>query len=265
MPSLVLSFLKESFKMKSVLLLLLLSTTQFLFSQNYQAYKRAQIFNSKVETDSINLFNRSTEVAQLAEYPGGENELQAKLKRQMQYPQMEFDNHLTGTVMIRALIDSMGTVVDLKPINQTSKGLEREALRLVKNLVFVPAFTVTDKPVSSYFVVPVKFELLDTGLVYSTCEEMPKLKLDMSDENRVKYFENLISSRCGEGEKKNNHLVVSCVVEPTGKLTNYKIEKTVCEKVDAEGLEKLKKLELTIGKQQGKPVRAKYTFVVPIK
>lgn len=251
--------------MKQVFLLLLLSSSQFLFSQNYQAYKRAQVFNSKIETDSINLFNRSTEVAQLPEYPGGEVALQAMLKKQMQYPQMEFDNHLTGTVMVRALIDSMGTVADVKPINQTSKGLEREAMRLVKSLEFVPAFTVDDKPVSSYFVVPVKFELLDTGLVYSTCEEMPKLKLNMSDENRMKYFENLISSRCRESEKKSNHLIVSCIVEPTGKLTNYKVEKSVCEEVDAEGLEKLKKLELTIGKQQGKPVRAKYTFVVPIK
>lgn len=257
-------FLKESFKMKQVFLLLVLSATQFLFSQNYQAYKRTQVFNSRVETDSINLFNRSAEVAQLADYPGGEIAMQAKLKKQMLYPQMELDNHLTGTVMIRALIDSTGKVVDVKPINQTSKGLEREAMRLVKNLEFVPAFTVSDKPVSSYFVVPVKFEILDTGFIYSMCEEMPKLKLDMSDENRIKYFENLITSRCRESEKKSNHLVVSCVVEPTGKLTNYKIEKSVCEEVDAEGLQKLKKLELTVGKQQGKPVRAKYTFVVPV-
>lgn len=107
-------------------------------------------------TDSAGVY---TFVEQNPEFPGGDRELIKLTTPTLNYPQMERDNHIEGTVLVRFVITEDGTITNPTVTKRVSPGLDKEALRIVKNLPrFVPG-RQNGKPVKTYFNLPVVFKL----------------------------------------------------------------------------------------------------------
>lgn len=142
-----------------------ISFTVLLFSVVYLSYSQViQQPNSTTSsgkrswagTDSAGVY---TFVDQNPEFPGGDKELIKLIKSKFQYPQMEFDNHIEGTVLVKFVIDEEGKTTNCKIIKGVSPGLDKEAIRIVKSLPrFVPGYQ-NNQPVKTYFNLPIVFKL----------------------------------------------------------------------------------------------------------
>ncbi|MFN5620433.1 MAG: energy transducer TonB [Flavobacteriales bacterium] len=93
----------------------------------------------------------------LAFYPGDFDALYTMLQKEIVYPKDELKKGVSGTVYVQFTIDSLGHTTDHKIHRGASPGLDAEALRVAKKIDgFVPAKT-GGKPVSSEFILPIKF------------------------------------------------------------------------------------------------------------
>jgi periplasmic protein TonB len=79
------------------------------------------------------------EVEVTAPFAGGRSVWEAYLKKQLKYPKAAKENKIQGTVVIEFTIHINSTVSDLKVFKSVEKSLDEEALRLIRNGVWVPA------------------------------------------------------------------------------------------------------------------------------
>jgi len=100
-----------------------------------------------------------TIVEQPAEFPGGDGELMKFLQKNIQYPQMERDNDISGKVLLRFVVMEDGSVADVTVLRGTSPGLDKEAVRVVKTLPKFKPGRQQGKAVRVYFNLPVIFRL----------------------------------------------------------------------------------------------------------
>ena len=68
----------------------------------------------------------------LPEFPGGDDSLQAFLKRNISYPREAKINRIQGRVYIGFLVDKNGKIANPKVLSSASKELDEEAMRVVK-------------------------------------------------------------------------------------------------------------------------------------
>jgi TonB family protein len=102
--------------------------------------------------------NGQTSPDALAFYPGDFDALYTFLRKEIVYPKEELKKGISGTVYVQFTIDSLGHTSNHKIHRGTSPGLDEEALRVAKKIDgFVPAKS-QGKPVSSDFILPIKFE-----------------------------------------------------------------------------------------------------------
>lgn len=93
----------------------------------------------------------------LAFYPGDFDALNVFIARELKYPKDELKKGVSGTVYIQFTVDSLGHTANHKVQRGASPGLDAEALRVAKLIKgFVPA-KAGGNPVSSEFVLPIKF------------------------------------------------------------------------------------------------------------
>ncbi|MGC4058515.1 MAG: TonB family protein [Chitinophagaceae bacterium] len=95
----------------------------------------------------------------MAEYKGGETALYRYLQNNIRYPQDAIEQDWEGTVRVRFIVDTDGSVI--KPVIRRGAypALDAEALRVVRSM---PAWTPArshNLPVRVYFLVPVTFRL----------------------------------------------------------------------------------------------------------
>jgi protein TonB len=100
-------------------------------------------------------------VDQPAEFPGGMLELYKFLQTKIQYPQIEKEAGIQGTVYIRFLINTDGKIERLEVMKGISggKALEREAMRVMKTMPDWKPALLKGKAVRQRFMLPVKFQL----------------------------------------------------------------------------------------------------------
>ncbi len=92
------------------------------------------------------------------EYPGGDKAMLDFISSKLQYPQMEKDNHIQGRVVVQFFVSEDGKAADVKVIEKVSPGLDKEAIRVVKMLTFIPG-QKQGKPVPVHMTLPVNFTL----------------------------------------------------------------------------------------------------------
>lgn len=111
----------------------------------------AMVFTvSKLVNDTSLIY---TFAEKMPEYPGGDAELMRYIRSTIQYPQMEKDNHISGKVIIRFVIEKDGTVSNTTVTKSASPGIDREVMRVLKTLRFTPAIQQS-KPVRVYYNLP---------------------------------------------------------------------------------------------------------------
>jgi Ca-activated chloride channel homolog len=95
----------------------------------------------------------------LPQFPGGENEFQKFIQKNLKYPAYARLNGIQGTVFLRVVIDEKGKLKSVKVIRGVTKTLNEEALRIAR---LVPNWSVQQtktKGAETEFTLPVKFTL----------------------------------------------------------------------------------------------------------
>jgi len=100
-------------------------------------------------------------VEEMPSFPGGDEALVKFMQKNIRYPELEKENNIQGTVYVSFVITKEGKVSDVKVVRgvKGGRGLEEEAVRVIRNM---PSWSIgknNGRPVPVIFNYPVKFTL----------------------------------------------------------------------------------------------------------
>lgn len=107
-----------------------------------------------VEEEEIFVF-----VEEYPSYPGGEEALYKYLGENIQYPDVARDNNITGTVVIRFVVEKDGSITKAAIAREIGGGCGKEALRVVNSMPKWKPGKQSGKAVRTEFTLPVQFQL----------------------------------------------------------------------------------------------------------
>jgi len=138
----------------------------------FKSYSKAKELGSpnthasfKELTDSVRSALKSNDsdrvytfVSQPPQFPGGDDALMKFIAQNIKYPTYEKDHNISGSVLLRCVIDIDGSVKNVVVGRGVTAGLDDEAVRVVKLLPkFKPGYQ-NGMPVRVYFNLPVRFK-----------------------------------------------------------------------------------------------------------
>lgn len=92
-------------------------------------------------------------------FPGGDSEVFKFLKHEINYPPKEREKGIEGRVIVPFIIGVTGNITEVKIGQSVSKGIDEEAIRVVKNMPnWTPAYQ-DGEPVPVHFSIPIVFKL----------------------------------------------------------------------------------------------------------
>ena len=98
-------------------------------------------------------------VEDMPHFPGGEAALMRYLSAHIHYPALAKESNIQGTVFIKFVVESDGSIARVEVIRGIGGGCDREAIRVVKSMPkWIPG-KQRGKPVAVFFNLPVKFTL----------------------------------------------------------------------------------------------------------
>ncbi len=104
-----------------------------------------------------------TVAEKMPQYPGGEEAMVKFITEHIEYPAKERDSYVEGRVVVGFVVDEEGQLTDIAIKKSVSKGLDAEALRIVRIMPdFVPGMDHGQKVKVSY-VLPILFRLKVDG------------------------------------------------------------------------------------------------------
>ncbi len=98
-------------------------------------------------------------IEESASFPGGEEALYAYLNKNLQYPELARESNITGTVVIKFVVEKDGSITKASILREIGGGCGKEALRVVKNMPKWKPGKTEGHAVRSEFTLPVTFEL----------------------------------------------------------------------------------------------------------
>jgi TonB family protein len=93
------------------------------------------------------------------EFNGGADSLQLFLDKNLQYPYIELQNKIEGTVIVEFIVRKDGTLTDIKIIKSGGKIFDIEAIRLIRLMPKWAAGKQNGKSVNCYASLPINFSL----------------------------------------------------------------------------------------------------------
>ncbi len=125
--------------------------------------------NSVVEIQEIVEIEQEVEVEEepqvffivedMPEFPGGETALRKYIAENVRYPEMAKENDIQGTVYIRFVVDTDGSVKNVEVLRGVDPLLDKEAIRVVQSLPKWKPGKQRGKAVKVSHSVPIKFAL----------------------------------------------------------------------------------------------------------
>ncbi|MBK6986846.1 MAG: energy transducer TonB [Bacteroidetes bacterium] len=103
-----------------------------------------------------------TVVQEQAEFPGGNDSLQAFLRRNLVFPEKARKEKVSGKVYISFNVTDNGKITDAKVLSGVSPELDNEALRVVNQMPPWKPGTISGKPVKVQYILPIDF-IIPTG------------------------------------------------------------------------------------------------------
>ena len=98
-------------------------------------------------------------VEEMPEFPGGMQKLADYLAKNIKYPQMARESGIQGRVFINFVVETDGSVSNVKALNSLGGGCDEEAIRVVKSMPKWKAGKQRGKPVRVSYNLPVNFKL----------------------------------------------------------------------------------------------------------
>ena len=149
------------------------------------AYKSTQEVKSpdEVKVEENTLLDPEIE----AEFPDGIEKLMQYLSHNIRYPLSAFSDNRTGKSVVGFIIQSDGSISDVKILESSWEDLDEEAMRVVKAMPKWTPATTDGKPVASQFSIPINFRLQDSSETKAVTpkEEAPFIKLSKNGEAKL--------------------------------------------------------------------------------
>ncbi len=140
------------------------------------AYKATQEIKSPDEVKVEEKTLLDPEIA--AEFPGGIEKLMQYISHNIRYPFSAFSDNRTGKTLVGFIIQSDGSISDVKILESSWPDLDEEAMRVVKAMPKWTPATTDGKPVASQFSLPINFRLQDQSEAKAaTPKEAPFIQL----------------------------------------------------------------------------------------
>lgn len=98
-------------------------------------------------------------VEQQPEFPGGNAALMKWLGNNIKYPPMALANEISGRVIVKFVVERDGSVSGAQVIKGVDKDLDKEAIRVVKNMPKWQPGKNNGQAVRCYFTLPVTFKI----------------------------------------------------------------------------------------------------------
>ncbi|HKK60774.1 MAG TPA: energy transducer TonB [Salinivirga sp.] len=98
-------------------------------------------------------------VEQMPEFPGGQGELFKYISQNIQYPAIAKENGIQGKVFIQFVVGKDGSITNVTVLRGVDPSLDKEAVRVVKNMPKWKPGKQRGKPVYVRYQVPINFKL----------------------------------------------------------------------------------------------------------
>ena len=98
-------------------------------------------------------------VEDMPEFPGGEQALHRYLAQEIKYPTIAQENGIQGRVYVKFVINTDGSVTDVEIARGVDPSLDKEALRVVRNMPKWKPGEQRGEPVRVSYTVPINFQL----------------------------------------------------------------------------------------------------------
>lgn len=96
---------------------------------------------------------------QMPEYPGGEEALYRFLGEETDYPNFALENGLESKLFVQFIVNSDGTISDVKVLNPQGYGFDEEAERVISKMPKWKPGKQGGRKVRVYYVLPLNFAL----------------------------------------------------------------------------------------------------------
>lgn len=100
-----------------------------------------------------------TIVEEMPEFPGGVQRMYEWIGQKIQYPQMEKESGIQGTVVVTFVVEKDGSISDVRVLKGVSKGIDAEAVRRVEQMPNWKPGKQRGKSVRVQFNLPIRFTL----------------------------------------------------------------------------------------------------------
>lgn len=100
-----------------------------------------------------------TVVEDPTEFPGGMEELQKYLGRSIKYPEIAQENGIQGRVIVQFVVERDGSTAHIEVVRGVDPALDKEAMRVVKEMPKWKPGKQRGKPVRTKYTLPVQFRL----------------------------------------------------------------------------------------------------------
>ena len=114
------------------------------------------------EVENSDFVDVYTIVEQMPEFPGGEAELIHYISKNIHYPQAAKEKGVQGRVFVNFVVDTDGSVIDVKMLRCIGSGCDEEAMRGVESLPKWKPGMHRGGPVRMSYQIPIWFKLEDT-------------------------------------------------------------------------------------------------------
>jgi protein TonB len=135
------------------LLSLILVTTISAFSFSQKTDSTASVSKSVAPIYRV--------VQVMPEFPGGKDSLSAFIAANQKYPRSAKENRIEGTVVTEFVVETDGSLSDIKVKKSLDPKLDAEAIRLIKSMPPFKAGKQQGKAVRVSYTLPVVFKITD--------------------------------------------------------------------------------------------------------
>lgn len=148
--------MKKIFKITTVLSFLLAVSLSANAQATKNVLKEKKAVTNNQQEDSTKVFDI---VEQMPEFPGGAAALMQWLSNNVKYPAIAEENGIQGRVLCQFTVEKDGSINDVLVMRSVDPSLDKEAIRVLKQMPkWVPG-KQKGEPVRVKYTVPVQFRL----------------------------------------------------------------------------------------------------------
>lgn len=238
-------------------------------------------FDAKAQTEIVAMPGEYVE----AKNYGGKVEFKRFFHQEISYPAKALSNKTEGTVEISFIVDTKGGKTSSMHVKTSvSEELDAEAIRLYNMLLFVPSYYKGGR-IITYSTLKFKFSVKNykrickkrgydkielknydtSNIIYKDNQVKHKPKMIFKDtlENISSFiYKNLKYPQGTLNLSLTGEVKLFFVVEPSGRITNIKVIKSLGGGATNEAIRLLKLTKWESGEKDGKKVRVSKSFVV---